>query len=100
MSRDLAKMIIGDEILQLLEQAKQPNLTIYHNLSKGYDRLFEKKPKYIQFVYASNGRRYRETVRLINIERVLKTVGYEINDGYEKVRIVKPLYKLRITLLL
>jgi len=85
------KVIIKDQDLTTLEKMHGIGV-FYHNLSKTYDRIYDKKPKWIVFIHTPTGKRL--IYHLAKAEKVIKTIGYEHNGNYQQQRVGYPMVKL------
>lgn len=66
--------------------------SFYHELTKTYEDIFRKKPKYIAFNHQRSGERI--ICHLAKAEKVVKTIGVSHNANYQPLRIVCPMIKL------
>ena len=85
------KVIIKDQDLVVLEKMNGIGV-FYHKLSKTYDKIHDKKPKWVVFVHTPTGKRL--IYRLAKAEKVIKTIGYEHNGSYQPQRVGCPMIKL------
>lgn len=85
------KLIVREDELKILERLHGIGV-FYHELTKTFDNLVSKKPKYVTFTVPGSGKRL--IYHLAKAEKVIKTIGFSHNDNYQPQRVVCPMIKL------
>jgi len=101
MKQEIAKSIKKEPIIQVTIKEDEFNTLIkremnggvfYHKLSKMFEKIYENTPMFVAFIHPTT--RAKIIFKLSKAEKVIKTIGYESNDSYQKIRVVTPMIKL------
>jgi len=85
------KLVIRESELAILEKLHGVG-AFYHKLSKTYEDICAKQPKYVTFTHQGSGKRL--IYHLAKAEKVIKTIGVGHNGNYQPQRIGCPMVKL------
>ncbi len=85
------RLAITEEELTILKRLHGIG-SFYHDLTKNYEDVFRKKPKYVTFYHCGSGERL--VYHLAKAEKVIKTIGISYNANYQPSRITCPMIKL------
>lgn len=85
------KLIVKENELKVLERTHGIGV-FYHELSKSYEDIYKKAPKYISFTHQNNNKRL--IYHLAKVEKVIKTIGFSHDSNYQPYRIGRPMIKL------
>lgn len=85
------KLIVKEDELATLEKLHGIG-AFYHKLSKTYEDVYVKQPKYVTFTHQNSGKRL--IYHLAKAEKVIKTIGIGHNGNYQPQRIGCPMIKL------
>lgn len=101
MSEDLYTLItvlIKVEEFNILAKMKTDKGVFYHKLSKTFEKIYKNTPKFIVFIHPVT--KMPIMFRLCKAEKVIKTIGYESNDSFQKIRVGAPMIKLTLAKIL
>ena len=95
-SRSLAKeptrkIIVKKDELTILKKIHGIG-AFYHELTKTYEDIYDKKPEYVSFIHKDS--RTRLIYHLAKAEKVIKTISISHNGNYQPQRIGCPMIKL------
>lgn len=85
------RVIVREDELAILKRLHGIG-SFYHELTKTYEDVFRKKPKYVAFYH--QGSKERVIYHLAKAEKVIKTIGIGYNANYQPSRICCPMIKL------
>lgn len=85
------KLLVKQNELKVLEKIHGVG-AFYHELSKTYESVVSKKPKYVTFTCPKSGKRL--VYHLAKAEKVIKTIGIGHDGCYNPYRLGRPMIKL------
>lgn len=88
----MIQVIVKEDEFETLAKRVMNGGVFYHKLSKMFEKIYKNIPAFVAFIHPTL--KIKIIFKLSKAEKVIKTIGYESNGSYQKIRVGTPMVKL------